>query len=199
MRLAVLTHSPHPRRTLAALSVQVEAAHAQLSRYLARYQARLLGKNVYYIKQLLWLLRALGKQLAPPAAPAPVPAVPAAVSTDATTTAATTAGTAGAAGTTDRGDAPTTCQRRMLTINEFLLAADVDNVNLFAMERYLRRSDIAKKASAAHMSGEAAAATADAAVVVPLLPPPPLRSCEGLWKWRLNQQALPTVSRRPGT
>eukprot|EP01135_Chromosphaera_perkinsii_P004535 Nk52_evm5s288 gene=Nk52_evmTU5s288 len=99
----------------------VWSAKGQLTRYQEKYQNKLLGKNNMYIKQILFILKQLAKYL----------------------------------GYDEKKEldsnadfmskASTTVETKMLTINDFLFATNIDNVNLFKIETYFKASEIAKK------------------------------------------------------
>eukprot|EP00752_Nemacystus_decipiens_P010933 g9717.t1 len=122
---------------------EVARAHSQLSQYEARYSARLKGSNAFYVGNVLRLLRAMLKFLTK--GKEKLKAV------RAEKTAA--AGTRAKEGGPGRRDGAVEAQEEkeeaarseMLEINDFLFRAGLDNVNLFKLQRYMRRSEISRK------------------------------------------------------
>jgi chromosome transmission fidelity protein 1 len=88
-----------------------------------RYAARLKGKNIFYVNSILGLLQGLLRALRPPKQ----------------SKAANTATTATAA------SAAAAAEPEVLRLNDFAFRAGIDNVNLFKVERYMRRSGICQK------------------------------------------------------
>ncbi|CAB1113398.1 unnamed protein product [Ectocarpus sp. CCAP 1310/34] len=137
--------------TLHRGSERVARAHSQLSQYEVKYGTRLKGSNAFYVGNILRLLRAVLKFLTKGKEK-----LQAARAENAKTTAAAAASKgntgvqgprgggagAGAAG----GEAEEAGVRsEMLEVNDFLFRAGLDNVNLFKLQRYMRRSEISRK------------------------------------------------------
>ncbi|XP_046569042.1 ATP-dependent DNA helicase DDX11-like [Haliotis rubra] len=94
---------------------QVLRAHSQLSQYEAKFRSRLKAKNLMYVKQLLYVLASLVKFLG------------------------------GKLDTAADKQLLGAKETRLLTINDFLFQASLDNINLFKVLRYCRRSMISRK------------------------------------------------------
>ncbi|CAM9799349.1 unnamed protein product, partial [Ectocarpus fasciculatus] len=135
-------NSVHSKRVVLS---EVARAHSQLSQYEAKYGARLKGSNAFYVGNILRLLRAVLKFLTKgkeklQAARAENAA--AAASKGTTGVQGPRGGGAAAAG----GEAEEGGVRsEMLEINDFLFRAGLDNMNLFKLQRYMRRSEISRK------------------------------------------------------
>uniref|UniRef100_A0A3Q0T5Z2 DEAD/H (Asp-Glu-Ala-Asp/His) box helicase 11 n=1 Tax=Amphilophus citrinellus TaxID=61819 RepID=A0A3Q0T5Z2_AMPCI len=96
---------------------QLCRAHSQLSQYADRYKSRLKAKNLMYIKQILFVIEGLVRVLG---------------------------------GECKVGQSPqsqtTQSGTEMLTINNFLFKAQIDNINLFkVLQRYFEKSLISRK------------------------------------------------------
>ncbi|KAG5178143.1 helicase C-terminal domain-containing protein [Tribonema minus] len=104
---------------------ELRRAHFQLAQYLARYAARLKGKNVFYVNTILRMLQSLIRFLEKGATQDPPSGGGAAAAGEAASAAAAAA--------------------QVLRINDFAFRAGIDNVNLFKVERYMRRSGICRK------------------------------------------------------
>uniref|UniRef100_A0A671KL39 ATP-dependent DNA helicase DDX11 n=1 Tax=Sinocyclocheilus anshuiensis TaxID=1608454 RepID=A0A671KL39_9TELE len=90
-------------------------AHSQLSQYCERYRSRLKAKNLMYIKQILFVLEGLVRTLG----------VFKKISFD--------------------FEFLYTTGSELLTINDFLFKAQVDNINLFKVQKYFEKSMISHK------------------------------------------------------
>ncbi|CAN0533508.1 unnamed protein product, partial [Ectocarpus sp. 12 AP-2014] len=129
---------------------EVARAHSQLSQYEAKYGTRLKGSNAFYVGNILRLLRAVLKFLTKGKEK-----LQAARAENATMTAAVAAskGNTGVEGPRGGGAAAAKggeaeeagVRSEMLEINDFLFRAGLDNVNLFKLQRYMRRSEISRK------------------------------------------------------
>uniref|UniRef100_A0A671VQS3 ATP-dependent DNA helicase DDX11 n=1 Tax=Sparus aurata TaxID=8175 RepID=A0A671VQS3_SPAAU len=97
---------------------QLCRTHSQLSQYADRYKSRLKAKNLMYIKQILFVIEGLVRVLG---------------------------------GECKVGQNPqsqtTQTGTEMLTINNFLFKAQIDNINLFKLQRYFEKSMISRKVS----------------------------------------------------
>ncbi|XP_071846175.1 ATP-dependent DNA helicase DDX11-like [Apostichopus japonicus] len=96
---------------------QVNKAFSQLGQYMHRYKSRLKAKNLMYIKQILQVLTAFIGALG--SKPASTPATNQEAKPGSSTT--------------------------LLTINDFLFEAKLDNINFFKLQRYCQRSKISHK------------------------------------------------------
>ncbi|XP_060101720.1 ATP-dependent DNA helicase DDX11 [Heteronotia binoei] len=94
---------------------QLCCAHSQLSQYMERYRKRLKAKNLMYIKQILFLLEKF------------VAVLGGNVKQNPNTQSIPQAGA------------------QMKTINDFLFQCEIDNINLFKVQRYCERSLISRK------------------------------------------------------
>jgi chromosome transmission fidelity protein 1 len=124
----------------------VECGKRQLADYLARYQSRLRGKNIYYIKQILFILNGFTKLLKRHSS-SPGGSEPSAVA----------------------GAEAAVPLSAMYSINKFLCECKIDNVNLFEVQEYMEVSRIAQKMGkfvdwSSAVASAAAAATTAAAV-----------------------------------
>ncbi|XP_033632189.1 ATP-dependent DNA helicase DDX11-like [Asterias rubens] len=94
---------------------QLCRAHSQLSQYMTKYRSRLKAKNLMYIKQILQVLTGWIRILG------------------------------------GKTDCPPDSQKtgpetsKLFTINDFLFAAQIDNINLFKLQRYCEVSQISRK------------------------------------------------------
>ncbi|CAH3126080.1 unnamed protein product [Pocillopora meandrina] len=103
---------------------QILCTHSQLTQYQDHYRSRLKAKNLFYIQQLLYVLMCFlnclgGKEQRKPES----------------------LSSANELGTKDHRKQDV----KLLTINDFLFAAQMDNVNLFKIKRYCEKSMISKK------------------------------------------------------
>ncbi|KAI0237636.1 ATP-dependent DNA helicase DDX11 [Lamellibrachia satsuma] len=96
-------------------AAQMTCASSQLSQYLERYLRRLKAKNLLYIRQIIFILNNLNKYLT---------------------------GQSGTKGPTPR---KTKAETVIRAINDFLFDTKLDNLNLFKLKRYCRKSQISKK------------------------------------------------------
>ncbi|KAM6321210.1 ATP-dependent DNA helicase DDX11 [Aegotheles albertisi] len=94
---------------------QLCCAHSQLSQYMERYRKRLKAKNLMYIKQILYLLERFVAMLGGN------------VSQNPSCQAVSQTGTV------------------LKSINDFLFQSQVDNINLFKVQRYCEKSLISRK------------------------------------------------------
>ncbi|XP_038055247.1 ATP-dependent DNA helicase DDX11-like [Patiria miniata] len=94
---------------------QLCRAHSQLSQYMTKYRSRLKAKNLMYIKQILQVLSGWIRCLG------------------------------------GKADCPPDTQKtgpetsKLFTINDFLFATQIDNINLFKLQRYCEVSKISRK------------------------------------------------------
>lgn len=93
-------------------------AYAQLSQYLQRYQIRLKPKNKTYIQQILFFTKSVLNYISPQPQSPP---------------------------SADSSTAGVLLDARIITQNEFLFQAGIDNINLFKMEKFFKKTDIVKK------------------------------------------------------
>lgn len=102
--------------------------HSQLSQYLEKYKNRLKAKNIRYIKQLLFLLQSLIKSF-----------TTIFDSNQSNNNAEVLEAT--------KYSAPIDTQHlsRIMTINDFQFTLRIDNINLFKIEKFFKRSDIVRK------------------------------------------------------
>ncbi|XP_077196078.1 ATP-dependent DNA helicase DDX11 isoform X2 [Paroedura picta] len=96
-------------------SAQLCCAHSQLSQYMEKYRKRLKAKNLMYIKQILFLLEKF------------VTVLGGNVKQNPNTQTVLQAGS------------------QMKSINDFLFQCEIDNINLFKVQRYCGRSLISRK------------------------------------------------------
>ncbi|TDH64939.1 hypothetical protein CCR75_001550 [Bremia lactucae] len=101
-------------------SKQLVLARRALWSYFSKYEKRLKGKNSFYIKQLLSILELMTKFLRQ-------------------------ANKAAFKAASSREDDKELGVAQMMTINDFLFSARVDNFNMFKILEYLKESDLAKK------------------------------------------------------
>ncbi|XP_075920134.1 ATP-dependent DNA helicase DDX11-like [Petromyzon marinus] len=94
---------------------QLCCAHSQLTQYLHRYRSRLKAKNVMYIKQILFVLDGLVQTLG------------------------------GKTGANPNLQTLTSPGTEVRSINDFLFAAQIDNINLFKVHRYCEKSKVGHK------------------------------------------------------
>ncbi|XP_054844360.1 ATP-dependent DNA helicase DDX11 [Eublepharis macularius] len=94
---------------------QLCCAHSQLLQYMERYRKRLKAKNLMYIKQILFLLEKF------------VTVLGGNVTQNPNTQSIPQAGT------------------QLKSINDFLFQCEIDNINLFKVQRYCERSLISRK------------------------------------------------------
>jgi len=107
------------------LSLQaMSRALSQVTLYWERYNTRLSGKNAVYVQQVIRVLKGLVEF----------------VRTKASSVGA--ASGAAAAAATAEDEAVSTI---IMSVNELVFEADMDNVNLFKLVRYMEQSQIAKK------------------------------------------------------
>ena len=107
------------------LSLQaMSRALSQVTLYWERYNTRLSGKNAVYVQQVIRVLKGLVEF----------------VRTKASSAGA--ASGAAAAAATAEDEAVSTI---IMSVNELVFEADMDNVNLFKLVRYMEQSQIAKK------------------------------------------------------
>eukprot|EP00903_Cladosiphon_okamuranus_P010493 g9925.t1 len=122
---------------------EVARAHSQLSQYEAKYRARLKGSNAFYVGNILRLLRAMLKFLTKGKKKLQ------AVRTEKIAAASSKAKAGGPVGRDAAGGAEEekeeAARSEMLEINELLFRTGLDNVNLFKLQRYMRRSEICRK------------------------------------------------------
>ncbi|NXM02989.1 DDX11 helicase, partial [Tyrannus savana] len=94
---------------------QLCCAHSQLSQYMERYRKRLKAKNLMYIKQILYLLERFVAMLG---------------------------------GNVNQNPACQTVSQTgtvLKSINDFLFQSQIDNINLFKVQRYCEKSLISRK------------------------------------------------------
>ncbi|XP_021363859.1 ATP-dependent DNA helicase DDX11-like isoform X2 [Mizuhopecten yessoensis] len=94
---------------------QLLRAHSQLTQYEERYRSRLKAKNLMYIKQILFVLSCLLKVIG------------------------------GKAGVPGEKQFTGRAETKMCTANDFLFQAKLDNLNLFKILQYCKRSMISRK------------------------------------------------------
>uniref|UniRef100_A0A8C2V5Z1 DEAD/H-box helicase 11 n=1 Tax=Chinchilla lanigera TaxID=34839 RepID=A0A8C2V5Z1_CHILA len=94
---------------------QLCQAHSQLLQYMERYRKRLKAKNLMYIKQILYLLEKF------------VAVLGGNIKQNPNTQSLSQTGT------------------ELKTINDFLFQSQVDNINLFKVQRYCERSKVSRK------------------------------------------------------
>ena len=99
----------------------VQSSLAQLSQYEKRYRTRLTLENLNFVRQILLLLRALQSMLCPK-----------------------TDWSKGNVGKTvsGKGSRP---MERIMSINDFLHAAKIDDINVLRLGKYMERSKICQK------------------------------------------------------
>ncbi|XP_030836984.1 ATP-dependent DNA helicase DDX11 isoform X2 [Strongylocentrotus purpuratus] len=95
---------------------QLCRAHSQLSQYMQKFKSRLLAKNLMYIKQLLQILSSWVRQLGGRTDSAP-----------------------------DSQKLSGSGSTSVFTINNFLFETQMDNINLFKLQRYCQKSQISRK------------------------------------------------------
>ncbi len=116
------------------LSLQaMSRAFGQVTLYWERYNTRLSGKNAFYVQQVMRVLKGLMDYVRAKASAA---AAAAAAAVAASSSGAAPEDTA--AGTAVGGS-------EVMSVNELLFEAGIDNVNLFKLVRYMEQSQIAKK------------------------------------------------------
>ncbi|CAM9137770.1 unnamed protein product [Scytosiphon promiscuus] len=122
---------------------ELERAHSQLAQYEEKYGARLKGSNAFYVGNILKLLRAFLTFLKKGQKKLQT------VRAEHSAAAAAPKGPTTGKPAVDGGDAAVEAEGRarseMLEINDFLFRAGLDNVNLFKLQRYMRRSEISRK------------------------------------------------------
>ncbi|XP_033888563.3 ATP-dependent DNA helicase DDX11 isoform X1 [Acipenser ruthenus] len=96
---------------------QLCCAHSQLTQYMERYRSRLKAKNLMYIKQILYVLESLVRVLG------------------------------GKVGQNPNTQVVTEPGTELQSINNFLFKAQIDNINLFKVQRYYEKSMISRKLS----------------------------------------------------
>jgi chromosome transmission fidelity protein 1 len=96
-------------------------AHAQLSQYLQRYQDRLKPKNKAYIQQILFFTKSIINYIAPGSE------------------------TSSASGQEPSGAERDEVEAKIISQNDFLFESGIDNINLFKMEKFFRKSEIVTK------------------------------------------------------
>ncbi|RXM29112.1 putative ATP-dependent RNA helicase DDX11 [Acipenser ruthenus] len=96
---------------------QLCCAHSQLTQYMERYRSRLKAKNLMYIKQILYVLESLVQVLG------------------------------GKVGQNPNTQVVTEPGTELQSINNFLFKAQIDNINLFKVQRYYEKSMISRKLS----------------------------------------------------
>lgn len=101
-------------------SKQLVLARRTLWSYYSKYEKRLKGKNSFYIKQLLSILEFF-------------------------TTFLRQMNKAASKATSSRENEEKVGGAQMMTINDFLFSARVDNFNMFKILEYLKESDLTKK------------------------------------------------------
>ncbi|XP_028665116.1 ATP-dependent DNA helicase DDX11 isoform X1 [Erpetoichthys calabaricus] len=94
---------------------QLCCAHSQLTQYMERYRNRLKAKNLMYIKQILFVLENLVRVLG------------------------------GKVGQNPKSQTITHPGPELHTINNFLFKAQIDNINLFKVQKYCEKSQISRK------------------------------------------------------
>uniref|UniRef100_A0A8C9SGS7 DEAD/H (Asp-Glu-Ala-Asp/His) box helicase 11 n=1 Tax=Scleropages formosus TaxID=113540 RepID=A0A8C9SGS7_SCLFO len=94
---------------------QLCCAHSQLSQYVGRYRNRLKAKNLMYLKQILFVVEGLVRVLG------------------------------GGKNIPQGHNFFLFAGTEMLTINNFLFKAQIDNINLFKIQRYFEKSLISRK------------------------------------------------------
>lgn len=107
---------------------QIARCKDSLSRYLTKYQARLKGKNVVYIRQLLFILDSLIKALAPHQQGSPSKDL-------------------AAAKVPLGAKAPQQQQQQQMIfgVDDFLIHFKIDNINFHKILGYLQTSELSKK------------------------------------------------------
>ncbi|XP_061180110.1 ATP-dependent DNA helicase DDX11-like isoform X1 [Saccostrea echinata] len=94
---------------------QLTKAHSQLSQYEQRFRSRLKAKNLLYVKQILYILNCLVRFLG------------------------------GRADINGAKQSAGKYETKVLTVNQFLSESGFDNINLFKILQYCRKSQISKK------------------------------------------------------
>ncbi|XP_072040850.1 ATP-dependent DNA helicase DDX11-like [Amphiura filiformis] len=94
---------------------QLCRAHSQLSQYMEKYRSRLKAKNLMYIKQIVQVLASWIRCLG---------------------------GRIGCAPDTQKTGPASS---KLFTINDFLFTTQMDNINLFKLQKYCERSHISRK------------------------------------------------------
>ncbi|XP_033762374.1 ATP-dependent DNA helicase DDX11-like [Pecten maximus] len=94
---------------------QLLRAHSQLTQYEDRYRSRLKAKNLMYIRQILFVLSCLLRSIG------------------------------GKAGTPGEKQFTGRAETKMCTANNFLFQAKLDNLNLFKILQYCKKSMISRK------------------------------------------------------
>ncbi|XP_019853718.1 PREDICTED: ATP-dependent DNA helicase DDX11-like isoform X2 [Amphimedon queenslandica] len=100
---------------------QIQKTHSQLLQYRDRYQSRLKAKNLMYIDQILFVLISFQRLL---------------------TRSSDTPNPHTSTGTINQSQQEH-CE--LVRLNEFLLKAKIDNINMFKLLQYCKKSQIAKK------------------------------------------------------
>ncbi|XP_041458107.1 ATP-dependent DNA helicase DDX11-like isoform X2 [Lytechinus variegatus] len=95
---------------------QLCRAHSQLSQYMQKFKSRLLAKNLMYIKQLLQILSSWVRRLGGRVDSSP-----------------------------DSQKMSGSGSTSLFTINNFLFETQMDNINLFKLQRYCQKSQISRK------------------------------------------------------
>lgn len=99
--------------------IKISQAHAQLTQYKARYLSRLKAKNLAYIEKILFILASFLKYLE-----------------------SNSNDEVSSSGQSTIDQATIT---KIMALNDFLFVTHIDNINLFKLEKYIRRSEIVKK------------------------------------------------------
>ena len=108
----------------------ITRCRGSLFRYLTKYQARLKGKNIVYLRQLLFILDAFIKCLQPPLPPSPSSALSFAQKTTTVTL---------------PQQQQQQQQQLIYLVQDFLVKLKIDNINVHKIIEYLQISSLAKK------------------------------------------------------
>uniref|UniRef100_H2Z3N7 Helicase ATP-binding domain-containing protein n=1 Tax=Ciona savignyi TaxID=51511 RepID=H2Z3N7_CIOSA len=107
---------------------QISKAHGQLTRYAHKFNTRLKAKNLFYVKQILYVLQNL-LHATKSMNFVPFTVIP----------------TKGGASISKENKPK--LNSRLLTVNDFLFSSKLDNINFFKLLRYCERSKISRKLS----------------------------------------------------
>lgn len=101
-------------------SSKLGCAHSQLSQYLERYEKRMKPSNTLFVRQLLFVLEACLKFISKHSQ-----------------------GKKQANGAASKDRMP--LDNKVLTVNDFLFALNIDNINPFRLQRFIDDSELCKK------------------------------------------------------